>query len=104
VDALTTKGALLLLLLDGEGYGLELMERAAKKTQGRLKLHQGNVYPALRALEDGGLAASREGDPMPERGGRARRYYALTVKGRREADAHRETLRSLFDEGGLPNA
>jgi len=41
------------------------------------------LYATLRDLERQGLLGSYDGDPgMPERGGRPRRYYALTDKGR----------------------
>lgn len=65
----------LLLLQQGESYGLQLIEAS----HGKL----GNsIYPVLRLLEEKGLVESREGDPSPERGGRPRIYYKLTAKGR----------------------
>lgn len=39
------------------------------------------VGPDLRHLERAGLLVSREGEPVPERGGRPRFYYRLTEKG-----------------------
>ena len=46
---ITAKAALLQALIEGEGYGLELIERVRTRTHGRVKLHQGSIYPALRA-------------------------------------------------------
>ncbi len=57
---------------------------------------QGSVYPALRDLEDEGLLESYEGDPLPERGGRPRRYYKLTALGATAAMAHRDVVLALF--------
>ncbi len=81
---LNAKAALLQVLVSGEGYGLELIDRVAKRTGGKMKLHEGSAYPALRSLEREGLVKSYESpEPIPERGGRPRRYYKLTAKGAR---------------------
>jgi PadR family transcriptional regulator PadR len=76
-----TTAALIDALVHGPGYGLDLIERVNKQTQGRLVLGQGSVYPHLRELEREGLLESYEGEPLPQRGGRPRRYYKLTAKG-----------------------
>jgi PadR family transcriptional regulator len=90
------KAALLQALISGPGYGLELIERVAKKTESRIALHEGSVYPALRALEREGLIRSYSGDPLPERGGRPRRYYELTAEGCRVATQQQATALRLF--------
>ena len=95
----STKAALLQALIRGEGYGLDLIERVKERTKGKVVLHQGNVYPALRELERGGFLRSREADPTPERGGRPRRYYELTASGRRAATEQSVAVSSLF---GMP--
>lgn len=82
---LDTRTALLQALISKEGYGLELIERVRTLTQGKVTLLQGRVYPLLRDLERDGLLRSYEGNPLPERGGRPRRYYELTAEGRRIA-------------------
>jgi PadR family transcriptional regulator PadR len=80
-DPFTVKDALLLALISGDSYGLELMERVRKRSFGKVKLHQGNTYAALRSLEREGFLESYEGEGTPGRGGRPRRYYRLTDKG-----------------------
>lgn len=92
----TPKAALLQALIKGSSFGLELISRVEEMTNGEVKLHQGTVYPLLRALENEGLLESYEGEPLPERGGRPRRYYKLTAEGAREALAHRAVAASLF--------
>lgn len=42
----------------------------------------GALYTTLDRLEKKGLVNSEEGDPTPERGGRAKRFYAVTETGR----------------------
>lgn len=96
VPALSSKGALLQALIHGEGYGLELIERVNDRTDGRVVLNQGTVYPALRALEREGFVESYESEPMPERGGRPRVYYELTPAGRRAAQEQREATLNLL--------
>jgi PadR family transcriptional regulator, regulatory protein PadR len=92
----TAKAALLQVLIRGEGYGLDLIERVRDNTKGRIILGQGSVYPALRDLEEEGLVKSYEGEPIPERGGRPRRYYKLTAAGQRAALADADAVTALF--------
>lgn len=92
----TAKAALLQALIRGPGFGLELIDRVREHTRGHIKLHQGTIYPLLRDMEADGLLASYEGEPMPERGGRPRRYYKLTAVGARTALDHREAAVGLF--------
>ena len=66
---------------DGEGYGLQVIDRVLRDSDGRLVLHQGNLYPRFRELERQGLLRSWDGEVTPERRGRPRRYYALTADG-----------------------
>ena len=96
----SAKAALLQALIRGEGYGLDLIKRVEDRTKGKVKLHQGNVYPALRDLEADGLVKSYESEPLPERGGRPRRYYKLTAAGQRAALQQSEAVAGLF--GLLP--
>lgn len=96
---ITAKAALLQALISGPGYGLDLIERVQKHTQGTVTLGQGSVYPALRDLEREGLLESYEGDPTPERGGRPRRYYRLSALGAKAAMEQRAVV-GLF--GLLP--
>src|SRR6266498_3024341 len=93
---LDTRTALLQALVQGESYGLELIERVKKNTNGGMKIQQGRVYPVLRALEADGLLESYDGDPLPERGGRPRRYYKLTAKGLRAAKDDAKVIAGLL--------
>lgn len=94
---LLAKSALRLALLEGSGYGSELVARLARKTSSRLRLHAGNVYAALRTLEDSGQARSWQTDPLPERGGRKRRVYDLTPDGLALARQEEDLLRQLLE-------
>jgi len=66
------------------------------RTAGKIVLDEGSVYPALKALEREGLVCSFEGAPLPERGGRPRRYYELTGEGRRAALEQKRAVPGLL--------
>ena len=92
---MSAKAALLQALIAGESFGLELIDRVKERTDGKVNLGQGSVYPALRDLEREGLVKSHEGPPKPERGGRPRRYYKITAEGRKAAFEDRRIMGAL---------
>lgn len=96
MDASLSKMALLQALMSAPGYGLQLIERIQGRTGGRLKLFQGSVYPALRALESDGLVESYDAETAAGRGGRPRRYYRITAEGRRVARDDQRAASKLF--------
>lgn len=65
--------------LQKEAYAVAVHEELEKRTGRKASL--GAVYITLDRLERKGLLQSRLGDPTPERGGRAKRYYRLTRQG-----------------------
>lgn len=93
---ITAPAALLQALIKGPSYGLELITRVEEQTKGQVKLRQGTIYPLLREMENDGLLDSYESEPMPERGGRPRRYYRLTAEGAKRATQDRITVASVF--------
>ena len=56
---------------------------------------RGALYTTLDRLEQKGLLRSRLGDPLPERGGRARRYYTVSPRGLAGLRAARESIDGL---------
>jgi PadR family transcriptional regulator PadR len=96
MDPVTPKTALLQALLKGDSYGLELIDRVKASTKGKVVIRQATIYPALREMEADGLLKSYEGEPLPERGGRPRRYYKITAQGRRVAVEDTQTIAGLF--------
>jgi DNA-binding PadR family transcriptional regulator len=66
---------LAILRLGDEAYGVPIAEQIKERT-GR-ESSRTAVYVALTRLEKRGLVSSRMGDPTPERGGKARRYFRL---------------------------
>ncbi len=76
--------------LGDEAYGVPI-SRELEKRRGR-DVSVGSVYAALERLEVKGLVASSLGDPTPERGGKAKRFFRITKEGLRQV---RETRRVL---------
>jgi PadR family transcriptional regulator PadR len=97
----TTRMAILAVLISGKSYGLEVIDRVRDQTKGALVLDVGNVYPVLRAMEREGLLRSVDGEKMLDRGGRPRRYYELTAEGRRVATAQPTALIGLLLPAGV---
>ena len=56
----------------------------------------GSVYAALDRLERKGYVTSSLGDPSPERGGRAKKYFQITAKGMREVQDSQRILTTLW--------
>lgn len=63
------------LRLGSEAYTVAVLDEIRDRT-GRDTSHAA-VYKVLRRLEDKGLVRSRLGDPTPERGGRAKRFFEV---------------------------
>ncbi len=85
---------LAIIRLGDTAYGVTISHEL-EETTGREAI-LGSVYNALDRLEDKGLVSSRLGDPTPERGGRAKRYFRVTAKGIREVETTREALTALW--------
>lgn len=67
-------------------HGYAIIEELRRRSGGRFDLPEGTVYPSLHRLEQAGLMESSWDDA----GGRRRRVYRLTRRGRRSLDDRRE--------------
>lgn len=65
--------------LGDAAYGAAV--RRAIGEQERRDYSVGAIYSTLQRLEDKGMLRSWSSEPLPERGGRARRYFAITRAG-----------------------
>lgn len=86
---------LLAVLRLGEGaYAVPILEQIEAQTGRRLA--RGALYTALDRLETKGCLRSRAGEPLPERGGRSRRYFTVTPPALRALRHSRQTLLRLW--------
>jgi len=84
---------LALVRLGSDAYGVSIADDIAERTSRRVSL--GAVYKTLERLEDKGLAASRIGDPTPERGGRRKKYFRVLAAGQRALTQSLGALRAM---------
>jgi PadR family transcriptional regulator len=89
---------LALLRLGDDAYGVPIA-RVIEENTGR-EVGIGSVYAALERLEQKQLVSSSLGEPTPERGGRAKRYFRVTKAGLQQVRKTRKTLVALWQ--GLP--
>ena len=100
-DFLTDLELMILLAvvrLGDEAYGVTIT-REIEQTTGRA-VAVAVVYATLDRLEERGLVTSSVGDPTPERGGRAKRFFRVTSKGLRQARHTQSALIALWT--GVP--
>ncbi len=72
---------LAMLRLGPHAYGANIRREIEKGTGRELSISA--VYTSLQRLEQKGLVRSRMGEPLPERGGRRRKYAELLPAGAR---------------------
>jgi DNA-binding PadR family transcriptional regulator len=90
---------LAIIRLDEEAYGMRIREEVIKATGKKWLL--GAIYGPLGRLQKNGYVTSVKGEPIPERGGRAKVYYCLTKKGK-EALIEINRVHKLIWEGITP--
>ena len=89
---------LALLRVGEDAYGVPIA-REIEASGGR-EVGIASVYAALERLERKRFVISRRGEPTPERGGRAKRFFHATPFGLRQVRKTQETLVRLWQ--GLP--
>jgi DNA-binding PadR family transcriptional regulator len=91
---------LAILRLGESAYGVTIRSEIAECT-GR-DSSPGALYTTLDRLEDKGFVSSRIGDPSPQRGGRAKRYFAVTASGISAVTRAQRAYRRLLEGIQLP--
>ncbi len=80
--------------LGDEAYGASVFDELERRT-GRTA-SRGGLYVTIDRLVEKGLLEARMSDPIPERGGRARRMLRVSAQGRAELRRSHEALESLW--------
>jgi DNA-binding PadR family transcriptional regulator len=86
---------LALLRLGDNAYGVPVRREIEQRT-GR-SLTVGALYRTLDRLENKGYVSSRFGDPVPERGGRSKRYFRVEPAAIRALRESRQVLEAMWD-------
>jgi DNA-binding PadR family transcriptional regulator len=85
---------LAVLRLGRNAYGVTVWEEIEKRTGRSIML--GAVYATLDRLEAKSLISSKRGDPTPERGGRAKRFFRITAQGTKALEQSHRILASMW--------
>jgi PadR family transcriptional regulator PadR len=91
---------LAILRLDHNAYGVTIREEIAACTD--RDPAPGALYTTLDRLEEKGLVTSSLGDPTPQRGGRAKRFFTVSASGVRAVTVAQRNYRRLMDGLQLP--
>lgn len=91
---------LAVLRLADAAYGVSIRAEISKRT-GRSP-SPGALYLTLDRLEEKGFLASCVGDPTPQRGGRAKRYFSVTKAGAAAVLRAQRAYRSLLEGIRIP--
>jgi DNA-binding PadR family transcriptional regulator len=87
---------LVLIRLGENAYGVPIAREI--EARGRRGVSLAGIYATLDRLETKGLVSSQVGEPTPERGGRAKRYFQVTPKGLREVRQTQGALKRLWQD------
>lgn len=85
---------LLAVLHLGEAYGVRIVEEIERRTQ--RSVSRSAVYVTLRRLEQKGLLSSWMSEPVPERGGKPRRFVKVEPQGRSLLEESRRVMERMW--------
>lgn len=74
-------------------YGYEITQHVKERTEGKIQLTEGALYPTLHKLEAEGLLTTEK----VSIGKRVRKYYRLTENGNAQANDRVEEFRSFSE-------
>ena len=82
-------------ILDGEAYGISIVEEIETRLQRNVSL--GAIQTVLKRLEDKKMVSSLFGEATKIRGGKRKRYYTVTVEGKRVLKNTKDQRLSLWN-------
>lgn len=86
---------IMLSLAGGEQHGYGIMQEVLNRTTGKVRLWPATLYGSIKRLIEAELIEESDERPAPELDDARRRYYRLTVLGKRVLDAECERLQEL---------
>lgn len=97
-DRALSELVVLSVLADEPLYGYAIAKHVAARSDDRLRLTPGVLYPLLKKLETAGLVTATWDTVRSERAdegseGRRRKWYRLSAKGRKRLAQHAQALR-----------
>lgn len=88
--------------LNGDAYAVSIRDHIEKHTG--ISLGRSSIYVTLDRLERKGYLKSEMGDPTPERGGKAKRCFAVTATGARALTEAERAISRMRAAHGIKGA
>ena len=85
---------ILLALADGERHGYGIMQEVTRRVGGQVKMGPGTLYGSIKRMLADGLIEEAGERPDPALDDERRRYYRMTVLGKRVVKAEAQRLAS----------
>ena len=85
---------LAVISLGDKAYSLPILKHIEKTTKRNWTL--GGIYIPLYRLEENGYLSSELGTPTKERGGKRKRYYRITKKGKEALRVQRQVQTAMW--------
>lgn len=85
---------ILSILVQGDNYGYEILQRVKSLSGGKIKWNEGSIYPVLKKMEATGLIKSYW---RVEDNERPRKYYTLLEAGRTELQVRKDEWNMVND-------
>ncbi len=82
----TAEFQVLVSLADGEKHGYAIGKEVASRTNGQVTLRAATLYTVIKRLLEHGFIDESAARPDPALDDERRRYYRLTVRGRKAAE------------------
>jgi DNA-binding PadR family transcriptional regulator len=86
---------ILLALSDGERHGYGIMREIEARTGGAVRMGPGTLYGSIKRMLADGLIVETDERPDPALDDQRRRYYRITYRGERAAQAEAARLERL---------
>ena len=80
-------------------YGAAILRDIQRQTNRQISI--GGLYATLARLEEKGLVVHTLSQPLPQPGGRSRKYYELTLVGRNVLQTETNVLKRLMRAASL---
>jgi len=87
---------IMLALADGDLHGYAIMREVEEQTGGRLRLGPGTLYGSIQTLLEGKLIEEVDRPGDREGASERRRYYRLTIAGRKLARSEAEKMADVL--------
>ena len=87
---------LAVVTLGESAYSLPILDHIEKTTMRKWTL--GGIYIPLYRLEEKGHLSSELGPPTKERGGKRKRYYKITRKGKDSLREHKKIQTAMWEK------